>query len=216
MALLQKRTPCCGHSWLAALPPSALARAGGSSSAAAAAVRRRLRVRGGGACRATADQAAALRDWVLEHSQTLPTELLPMPRPGRGGAGLSMVTQEPVARGQVLVRVPIKLLMTFRTACDSPLCGPVAAQLTEWQALTLHLLAERAAGSDSFWAPYLALLPPSQADHPLLWGPDRLEWLKARRARRPPPPPLDRRCHPDATRQLARRSAAMPGPPDTP
>lgn len=33
----------------------------------------------------------------------------------------------------------------------------------------LHLLCERAAGPDSFWAPYIACLG-DQATHPLLWG----------------------------------------------
>jgi hypothetical protein len=33
----------------------------------------------------------------------------------------------------------------------------------------LHLLCERAAGPESFWAPYIACLG-DQATHPLLWG----------------------------------------------
>jgi len=33
----------------------------------------------------------------------------------------------------------------------------------------LHLLCERAAGPDSFWSPYIALLG-DQAFHPLLWS----------------------------------------------
>jgi hypothetical protein len=37
------------------------------------------------------------------------------------------------------------------------------------QALVLHLLCERAAGADSFWAPYITVLG-DQATHPLLWN----------------------------------------------
>ncbi len=64
-------------------------------------------------------------------------------------------------RGQVLVRVPRCLLLTAETAMRSPAIGPLvaAAGLSEWQAMVLQLLAERAAGADSFWAPYMDTLP---------------------------------------------------------
>lgn len=46
-----------------------------------------------------------------------------------------MVAQEPVSRGQVLVRVPTKLLMTSQTAEQSEACGALIrdARLSEWQ-----------------------------------------------------------------------------------
>lgn len=94
-------------------------------------------------------------------------------------SGFGMVAQEPVSRGQVLVRVPTKLLMTFQTAELSERCGDLVrdAKLTEWQALVLHLLVERAAGEASFWGPYVGLLP-DQNSHPLFWGKEELSWLQ--------------------------------------
>ncbi|MEW5299247.1 MAG: hypothetical protein WDW36_002280 [Sanguina aurantia] len=79
-----------------------------------------------------------------------------------------MVTEELLDRGSVLVKVPRRLLMTLTTAQASPEYGTliVSAGLNEWQALLLHLLAERAQGPLSFWAPYLAVLP-DQLQHPL-------------------------------------------------
>ncbi|WIA29874.1 hypothetical protein OEZ86_012343 [Tetradesmus obliquus] len=61
--------------------------------------------------------------------------------------------------------------MTANTAVKSKLCGKFvkSAELPEWQALVLHLLCERAAGADSFWAPYIAVLG-QQRHHPLLCG----------------------------------------------
>ncbi|KAJ9520185.1 hypothetical protein QJQ45_030112 [Haematococcus lacustris] len=192
-----------------------------------------------------------LKAWVEQHSiGTLHSNLSIKARPA---GGLGMFTEAPVQRGQVLVRVPHRLMMTAESACQDREYGPLLAggAATEWQvghvgqasalhilpppppagttaaaaaaagaaaaaelgrpegargggcpvallppspavpcrplllpspaapccqALVLHLLCERARGSASFWAPYLALLP-DQADHPLAWGASRLSWL---------------------------------------
>ncbi|KAG2491081.1 hypothetical protein HYH03_010526 [Edaphochlamys debaryana] len=132
----------------------------------------------------TVDAAAArLKAWVLQHSKALPTKLTPVHLPD-GSYGL--VADEPIPRGAALVRVPRALLMSADTARASPAVGALVAApgagsgpgLGEWPALVLHLLAERAAGKGSFWAPYLATLPQDMSHHPLLWGPERLGWLQ--------------------------------------
>lgn len=81
-----------------------------------------------------------------------------------------MRAQQAVEGGQMLALVNRKLLITATSAAESPVYGKMIkeAGLTEWQALTLALLAERALGPRSFWAPYLEVLP-DQAAHPLLW-----------------------------------------------
>ncbi|EFJ52648.1 hypothetical protein VOLCADRAFT_120141, partial [Volvox carteri f. nagariensis] len=116
-------------------------------------------------------RAARLKAWVLEHSKTLPTQLTPVQR---SDGSYSLVADEPVRRGQILVRVPRRLLMSQDTARASEACGRTVreAGLNEWQSLILHLLCERALGSRSFWAPYLDTLPQDMSFHPLLWGPD--------------------------------------------
>lgn len=107
---------------------------------------------------ASSTPAAKLKAWILSHSKSLPTDLTPteLGRPG----GFGMVAQEAVGKGQELVRVPTKLLMTAGTASRMPEYGKLIIdnELTEWQALTLHLICERAVGEDSFWYPYLAML----------------------------------------------------------
>ncbi|KAF6255861.1 hypothetical protein COO60DRAFT_168180 [Scenedesmus sp. NREL 46B-D3] len=82
-----------------------------------------------------------------------------------------MLAAAAIQEGQVLLQVPESLFMTANTAVRSKLCGKLvkAAELPEWQALVLHLLCERAAGPDSSWAPYIAVLG-RQRHHPLLWS----------------------------------------------
>lgn len=68
------------------------------------------------------------------------------------------------------------LLLLSRLLCITQFVHPCAHTHTHTQALVLHLLCERAAGRDSFWAPYIAVLG-DQATHPLLWGPEQQEQL---------------------------------------
>lgn len=102
-----------------------------------------------------------------------------------------MRASAPVPAGGLLFSVPQALLLTAGSAAASARCGELVrrAELNEWASLVLHLLCERAAGADSAWAPYLALLG-DQADHPLLWpddaraqlaGSSALRTLEARR-----------------------------------
>ncbi|KAG2423002.1 hypothetical protein HXX76_015600 [Chlamydomonas incerta] len=121
--------------------------------------------------------AMRLKAWVLKHSKSLPTNMTP--KRHKDGS-YYLAAEEPVRRGQVLVRVPRPLLMNADTARGSAACGRLVAEagLNEWQALLLHLLCERAAGEASFWAPYIAVLPQDMSYHPLLWGPERLTWLQ--------------------------------------
>ncbi|GLI66009.1 hypothetical protein VaNZ11_009712, partial [Volvox africanus] len=120
--------------------------------------------------------ADRLKAWVLEHSNFLPTQLAPVQR---SDGAYSLVACEPVRRGQILVRVPRRLLLSPETARASKACGRAIrdAGLNEWQSLILHLLCEKALGSKSFWWPYLDTLPRDMSFHPLLWGPERLSWL---------------------------------------
>ena len=70
-----------------------------------------------------------------------------------------MVASEPIKPGSALVQVPLDAMMTASTARASDQYGSVAQRLTDWQALSLHVLLERAAGDDSKWSPYINLLP---------------------------------------------------------
>ena len=57
--------------------------------------------------------------------------------------------------------------------CSALACWPAP------QSLTLHLLCERAAGEESFWAPYLQTLPaPEQMQHPFFLVDQLRVWLQ--------------------------------------
>ncbi len=97
------------------------------------------------------------------------------------------VATRTIAAGDALVCVPREALLTPRRARECAACGAAAAQLSDWQALALKLLHERALGGASAWAPYVAVLPPQPCDaddaasydHPLLWPPGLAEELLA-------------------------------------
>lgn len=72
---------------------------------------------------------------------------------------------EPVAPGSLLVSVPLDAMMTPDTARRSKRCGSMAELLSDWQALSLHLLCERSAGPESEWSPYIRMLPPQVSKH---------------------------------------------------
>ena len=65
-------------------------------------------------------------------------------------------------------------MCVLKTAANCPDVGPLVgkAKLTAWQALCLHLLCEQARGTESFWEPYISMLPAElemAEAHPLLW-----------------------------------------------
>ncbi len=81
-----------------------------------------------------------------------------------------MLAAASVEADQLVLRIPARLFMTAASAASSEAGGALvkSADLGEWEALVLHLLAERALGPRSAWAPYVAVLG-DQAHHPLLW-----------------------------------------------
>lgn len=74
----------------------------------------------------------------------------------------------------MLFSLPVCMYVCMQTAARCPDVGPLVkqAKLTSWQAISLHLLCERARGTQSFWYPYISLLP-SELEmanvHPMLW-----------------------------------------------
>ncbi|CAG9460877.1 unnamed protein product [Pedinophyceae sp. YPF-701] len=134
---------------------------------------------------ATADRASEpsellrLQAWINEFGEQ-PAKLTPSTLPG-ANRGWGLVADESLSQGQLLLRVPKWAMMTAESGAASAHCGALidAANLSEWQALCLHLLCECAAGEHSRWAAYLAALPPRDSDwHPLLWPDERVELIR--------------------------------------
>ncbi|GAX78440.1 hypothetical protein CEUSTIGMA_g5881.t1 [Chlamydomonas eustigma] len=118
---------------------------------------------------------AVLEDWIQEQGGQMPTKLS---LSQQSLNNFTMVCKESLEKGRTLIRLPRKILMTIETARKAQDYGHIvdSAALSEWQALILHLICERARGKDSFWAPFISALP-DQAQHPLLWDEEHLKWL---------------------------------------
>lgn len=135
----------------------------------------------------------ALASWAREHGGGLAEfialrDLSASSAPGAGGFGGGAVATRPVARGERLLTVPETLLMTAESAARGQSVGDSAVaaavrrgELSEWQAVCAHAAEERRLGERSFWAPYLATLPPQDV-HPLSWSAPALDGLLGARS----------------------------------
>ncbi|CAM6096871.1 unnamed protein product [Calypogeia fissa] len=80
-------------------------------------------------------------------------------------AGLGVYRTDGHPENGILMVTPLALAITPMTALQDPLLGPVFARLFEDEevddrlVVMLYLLVENLRGDDSFWAPYLKMLP---------------------------------------------------------
>jgi hypothetical protein len=94
-----------------------------------------------------------------------------------GGERVGFIAARDVQQGEVLLQLPEKVAVTSIDAEQHPLIGGVAGECSELIALALWVMAERAAGAASPWAPLLQTLPDS-TNSPILWDDrERAEWL---------------------------------------
>eukprot|EP00897_Mesotaenium_endlicherianum_P004547 jgi/Mesen1/411/ME000100S10641 len=98
---------------------------------------------------------------------------------GEAGDGLGVFANE-----KTVMVVPLRLAICTATIVRDPHLGPLYAQLLqegqvadERVLLMLFLLVERARGPDSFWAPYMALLP-ARVGTPLAYSESQLQALR--------------------------------------
>ena len=84
-----------------------------------------------------------------------------------GGRGWGLVAAEDIGGGDAVLSIPKSVWMTVDTALESPV-GPHVTDEAGWIALALQLLHERAVGSKSKWAAYVAALP-TNLEAPLFW-----------------------------------------------
>ncbi|PNW75373.1 hypothetical protein CHLRE_12g524500v5 [Chlamydomonas reinhardtii] len=97
---------------------------------------------------------------------------------GDVGERVAIVAARDVRDKETVMVIPENLAVTRVDAESHPVVGPLAAEASELTALTLWLLAERAAGAGSNYAGLLATLPESTLS-PLLWSDAELEELMA-------------------------------------
>ena len=86
------------------------------------------------------------------------------------GGLVGMKAIEPIEHREAFLSVPYKMLLTVDGAQRHPVLGPIIKdnphifneeQKGDWEQLTLctFIMFEYAKGSDSFWKPYLDLMP---------------------------------------------------------
>lgn len=120
-----------------------------------------------------------MKEWFTEHGGSLHQVDVAIIDEAEG---CGLVAQEPVKAGQLVLRVPISLCVHVEAVHLSVLRDVVAAepQLLAEEAqdelLALVLMAERRAGRDSFWWPYLKVMP-GEYDTPLYWGEEERRYL---------------------------------------
>eukprot|EP00808_Paulinella_micropora_P023117 g45711.t1 len=123
-------------------------------------------------------QSEALLDWLRVHGAQF--EQLAMRH--CHGEHRAVHAKREIAKGETLLRVPLDCIMTLSRARAAPLCQhversgcPVSTPHT-W--LALFVLEEKRKGPDSFWQPYLSLLPTAYRNMPQYFEPRLLSLLQ--------------------------------------
>ncbi len=90
-----------------------------------------------------------------------------------------MQARRDVNSGETIFSVPFELFMTEDTALKSRLKPIFEArpEIDRDDRLALHLICERALAQDSFWAPYLPLLP-TEYSHTLFFSKEEMGFLQ--------------------------------------
>jgi len=95
--------------------------------------------------------------------------------PSTGGRGLT--ASKAIKAGEEVCSIPIKLIMTEKTARQA--LGSKAADLDAETAIALQLIKEKAEGDKSFYAPWISILPSAEElDVPLMWSDEEKEMLE--------------------------------------
>ncbi|CAN8073987.1 unnamed protein product [Agarophyton chilense] len=91
-------------------------------------------------------------------------------------SGRGLVAVKPILQGEAVFEVPYELILTKEVALRTL---PLGDGVDDYIALACLLISERAKGEDSFWKPYLDILPVDQDLIPLFrWSESDLALLK--------------------------------------
>jgi histone-lysine N-methyltransferase SETD3 len=119
-----------------------------------------------------------LQQWLKTSKGMQPSTLEAKRFKADEGERIGWIASGDIQKGQVVLEIPEEVAITSIDAEKHPLVGEVAAECSELIALTLWLMAERAAGSASSWAQLLHTLPQS-TESPILWDDqERAELLR--------------------------------------
>ncbi len=123
------------------------------------------------------DEKAVQRccEWARSHGAQLPHIAIVTSVPGSRGVYASI----DLMAGETVIIIPEKLLLTPQLAKLSPFGRTLlAAHVSDSAFLAAYLLDEREKGVDSFWKPYLDVIPLSFRHMPFFFEEQELSYLK--------------------------------------
>ncbi|XP_078429596.1 rubisco methyltransferase family protein [Wolffia australiana] len=91
--------------------------------------------------------------------------------------GLGLVAKKDLSRNELVLEVPKRVWISSDAVAADPEMRRFCGGLRPWVSLALFILRERAKGAESFWKPYLDILPAS-TDSPLFWSEEQLSELQ--------------------------------------
>ncbi|CAI5530526.1 unnamed protein product [Closterium sp. Naga37s-1] len=99
----------------------------------------------------------SLEQWL--RAKGLPQQKMALRLVREGGRGL--VATENIGKGEGILNIPEKLLITGETVYSCPRVGALlkAANVPDWPALAVYLLSEAGRGAASEWSGYIETLP---------------------------------------------------------
>ena len=128
-------------------------------------------------------QTDAVLQWMTESGADIPHLIFEQLAQDYRGVCL----KENVPRGQYIARIPADLLLTTDTAYASPIGQRIQAlvqppgthfELSSQVYIAAMILEERSKGGQSYWSPYIAMLPKSYSCMPVNFTPDELCYLQ--------------------------------------
>lgn len=118
-------------------------------------------------------QTIELMRWLSKNGwkRELPLYPTDFPTTGRG-----LMTKTAVNKGDTLVRIPVGLLITARTACESHIYQFLDKNVKYdgHELLALYLVWEKHMSQQSFWFPYINTLP-LKLSTPLFWSQEPID-----------------------------------------
>jgi len=93
-------------------------------------------------------------------------------------SGRGLICKYPINMGNALFQLPLCIVIDKQKALDA-FKGALPDDINEYFAIALMLIKQRALGSASFWAPYIAVLPTAEEVNPtLIWPEEDLALLE--------------------------------------
>lgn len=84
-------------------------------------------------------------------------------------SGRGLLATSAVRQGDPLFRIPEKVCITLRTAREELGEDVIGTSIGEHEGMALLLMRERALGDESFWAPYIGVLPQTAEEVSASW-----------------------------------------------